>query len=51
MLNGELETTQFSVEINPCDTPENVRQGIHGIGSSKGNKRLVDFIGDAVKRG
>ena len=51
MLNGEFETTQFSVEINPCDTSENVCQGIHGIGSSKGDKRLMNFIGDAIKRG
>ncbi len=39
------------IEINPCDTPQNVRQNIHIIGTSIGNKRLVDLIADSVKGG
>ena len=42
---------KYLVEIDPSDTSQNVRQGIHDIGGSIGDKRLVNFIGDAVKRG
>ena len=41
----------FKEDIDPESTPENIRQGIHGIGGSVWNKRLMNFIADAVKRG
>jgi hypothetical protein len=41
---------EFLVDVNPGDTPQDVCQNIHRIGGSEGNKMLVDFIADSVKR-
>ena len=42
-------THYFKEDIDPESTPENISQGIHDIGGSIGDKRLVNFIADAVK--
>ena len=50
LLFSVFSNRYFKEDIDPESTPENVCQGVHGIGGSKGDKRLVNFIADAVKR-
>ena len=40
----------FKKDIGPESTSEKVRQHIHNIGRSMGDKRLMNFIAEAVKR-
>jgi len=51
LLSGGSLPRNCLIDTNPHNTAEEVRQNIHMISTSAGNKILVNFITDSVKRG